>query len=68
MEAKFPSCNKPFAFPLQVLQLTVIWRGVLLEDLLTVFKEDQLGTTAWFFGLFSILALISRYWKKKSCR
>jgi hypothetical protein len=45
----------------QVLQLTIIWRGVLLDDMLIVFQEEHLGTSRWVFGVLSFLALISRY-------
>ena len=54
-------CNY-FTFSIiQVLQLTIIWRGVLLDDLIIVFQEEHLGSSQWFFGFLSLLALVSRY-------
>ncbi len=54
-------CNC-FTFSIiQVLQLTIIWRGVLLDDLMIVFQEEHLGSSQWFFGFLSLLALVSRY-------
>lgn len=48
-------------FDSKVLQLTIIWRGVLIDDIAILFQEESIGSSQWFFGLLSFAALVSSF-------
>ena len=43
--------------PVLILQATIIWKGLLREDLYILFSGEQYGSTDWCFGLNAIFSI-----------
>ena len=43
--------------PELVLQMAIIWKGLLKQDIYNVFSGEEYGSLSWFFGLNAVLSL-----------